>query len=102
VPWILTLFAISTLVVSQDEYRERRAKLRASLPGSAILLMGAPDNSGDPRNPLLQEPNFFYLTGWSEPGAVLLILPESEQPNESLFLPRAIPELISSRALRQS
>jgi Xaa-Pro aminopeptidase len=87
VPWITTLFAISTLLVSQDEYRERRAKLRASLPGSAILLMGAPDNSSDPRNPLLQEPNFFYLTGWLEPGAALLILPESEQPNEVLFLP---------------
>jgi len=75
------------MAVSQDEYRERRAKLRESLPEAAIVLMSASDSSGDPRSPLLQEPNFFYLTGWSEPGAVLLILPESSQPNEILFLP---------------
>ncbi len=31
-----------------------------------------------------QEPNFYYLTGWSEPGAVLLLTPS----DEILFLPR--------------
>lgn len=61
--------------------------MRESLPDSAIVLIGASDSSSDPRSPMLQEPNFYYLTGWSEPGAVLLILPESDQPNEILFLP---------------
>lgn len=81
----LAVFAV--LAVSQDEYRERRARLRAALPESAVVLFAAPDTSGDPRSQLLQEPSFYYFTGWTEPNAVLVILPEAEQPNEILFLP---------------
>ncbi|MBS1830691.1 MAG: aminopeptidase P family protein [Acidobacteria bacterium] len=86
-PWVSLLLAIGSLVVSADEYRERRARLRAAIPDAAIVLEGAPDTSGDPRSPMLQEPNFYYLTGWKEPGAVLVILPASVEPNEILFLP---------------
>ncbi|MFN7937614.1 MAG: Xaa-Pro aminopeptidase [Bryobacteraceae bacterium] len=86
-PWVSLLLAIGSLVVSPDEYRDRRARLRAAIPDAAIVLEGAPDTSGDPRSPMLQEPNFFYLTGWKEPGAVLVILPGTVEPNEILFLP---------------
>ncbi|HUQ92177.1 MAG TPA: Xaa-Pro peptidase family protein [Bryobacteraceae bacterium] len=86
-PLLHALLLMAMLGISPDEYRERRARLRQALPDTAILLMGSADTSSDPRSPLLQEPNFYYLTGWLEPGAVLLILPEDAQPNEILFLP---------------
>jgi Xaa-Pro aminopeptidase len=82
-PWLSLLFAVGSLAVSPDEFRERRARLRAALPDAAIVLEGAPDTSNDPRSPMLQEANFLYLTGWKEPGAVLVILPT----DEILFLP---------------
>ncbi|MBL8176665.1 MAG: aminopeptidase P N-terminal domain-containing protein, partial [Bryobacterales bacterium] len=85
--WISLLLAVGPLVVSQDEHRSRRARLRAAFPDAAIVLEGAADTSHDPRSPMLQEPNFFYLTGWNEPGAVLVILPDATAPNEILFLP---------------
>jgi len=85
--WLSLLLATGSLVVSHDEFRDRRARLRASIPDAAIVLEGAADTSHDPRSPMLQEPNFYYLTGWMEPGAVLVILPATVEPNEILFLP---------------
>lgn len=86
-PSLPVLLLLAALSVSHSEYQQRRTRLRQALPNSAIILLGSPDTSSDPRSPMLQEPNFYYLTGWMEPNAVLLILPESEQPDEVLFLP---------------
>ncbi|MBV6433158.1 MAG: Xaa-Pro aminopeptidase [Bryobacteraceae bacterium] len=86
-PSLPVLLLLAALSVSHSEYQQRRTRLRQALPNSAIVLLGSPDTSSDPRSPMLQEPNFYYLTGWMEPNAVLLILPESEQPDEVLFLP---------------
>lgn len=84
---IPVLLAIAALSVPQEEYQQRRMKLRQALPHSAIVLSSSPDTSGDPHSAMLQEPNFYYLTGWKEPGAVLIILPSGSQPEEILFLP---------------
>ncbi|MCC6365491.1 MAG: aminopeptidase P family protein [Bryobacterales bacterium] len=86
-PSLPVLLLLAALSVSHSEYQQRRTRLRQALPNSAIVLLGSPDTSSDPRSPMLQEPNFYYLTGWAEPNAVLLILPESAEPNEILFLP---------------
>ncbi len=70
--------------VPLEEFRSRRAALRSALPDSVVVLFarsGAEESGG--RGPFRQEPNFFYLTGWQEPGAVLLLTPKGE----SLFLP---------------
>lgn len=75
--------AIAALAVSQDEFQDRRAKLRGALPDSAIVVIGSTDQDANPRRPYLQDANFLYLTGWEQPGAVLLILPTEE----ILFLP---------------
>ena len=64
-----------------EEFLARRGALRQSLDGT-ILLPGL----GEGRDALFgfaQEPNFYYLTGWAEPGASLLITPSQE----ILFLP---------------
>lgn len=43
---------------------------------------------------LFQEPNLYYLTGWREPGAILLLAPKTDDslPDEILFLPPRDPE----------
>ena len=77
------------------DYRARRQSLAAKTDGSAILLF-APSESEGPNDLYGYRPdnNFFYLTGWAEPGAAMLIVPpgpktDSPQPpyTEILFLP---------------
>ena len=65
-----------------DEFRARRAALRGELDGGVLLLKGRAE-AYDPVFRFQQDPNFYYLTGWSEPGAVLLLTPS----DEILFLP---------------
>jgi Xaa-Pro aminopeptidase len=65
-------------------YSARRAELRKALPASVAVLFGrAVTDLDDLRSGFFQEPNFNYLTGWMEPGAVLMLSPAGE----TLFLP---------------
>ena len=71
--------------IPQAEYRARRAELRKALPG-VVALYGRAEKR-DPDETLAafrQDPSFLYLTGWEEPGAVLLLWPPD---GEALFLP---------------
>jgi len=70
--------------IPAEEFRQRRQGLLAALPGALIVLEGASEaETGDLRTGFLQEPNFYYLTGWKEPGAFLLLSPTAEY----FFLP---------------
>lgn len=64
-----------------SEYHQRREKLRRDLKGTLVLF----GNKEDPElvGRFRQESNFYYLTGWTEPGARLLITHDDEM----LFLP---------------
>lgn len=64
-----------------DEYRARRANLRKTLPG--VLVLFGHTEARDQIYRATPEPNFYYLTGWAEPDARLLITPT----REVLFLP---------------
>lgn len=64
-----------------DEFKTRRANLRSSLDG-VLVLFGRVENRDEVFR-VEQEPNFYYLTGWSQPGARLLLTPT----RELLFLP---------------
>jgi Xaa-Pro aminopeptidase len=64
-----------------DEYRTRRANLRKSLDG--VLVLAARTEGRDEVFRSDQEPNFYYLTGWSQPAAKLLVT----STEEVLFLP---------------
>jgi Xaa-Pro aminopeptidase len=45
------------------------------------------------RTGFFQESNFYYLTGWQEPGAILLLTPpQDDKPYAVLFLPRRQPD----------
>jgi Xaa-Pro aminopeptidase len=67
--------------ISPREYQERRTELRKSLDG-VMVLFGAEDPD-DLHTSFFQESNFLYLSGWREPGAVMLLT----QQTEILFLP---------------
>src|SRR5260370_36749609 len=86
------------------QYLARRIELRKSLRDGVIVLFGRGEQDEDLRTGFFQESNFFYLTGWQEPGAILLLapLPDDAQapgyaarerlPREILFLPQRNPD----------
>ena len=67
--------------ISPQEYQQRRAELRKSLDG-VMVLFGA-EEPDDLHTSFFQESNFLYLSGWREPGAVMLFT----QQTEILFMP---------------
>jgi Xaa-Pro aminopeptidase len=78
------------------DYHVRREKLAAKTKGGAVLLFAAMEADGpNAVYGFRQDNNFYYLTGWRQPGAALLIVPASpEKPDsparpytEILFLP---------------
>lgn len=73
-------------------YRARRVALAQKLHGGVAVLFAAQEPVLD-FMPYRQDEDFYYLTGWSEPGAALLIAadePKASTPrtySEILFLP---------------
>jgi Xaa-Pro aminopeptidase len=92
---VLALVASGLSLAAEREprqvYRERRETLARKNSGGIILLFGyRAREAQDVRSPFRQESNFYYLTGWNEPGAGLLLLPKNgshETYREILFLP---------------
>ncbi|MGE5646447.1 MAG: aminopeptidase P N-terminal domain-containing protein [Acidobacteriota bacterium] len=62
--------------ISQDEYRARREAARKSLSDAVLVLFG-------PEGEAPVDPEFYYLTGWTEPGAILMLTAH----RDVLFLP---------------
>jgi Xaa-Pro aminopeptidase len=78
----LLMVALAAAKFPPEEYRARRANLRKSLDG--VLVLFARTEGRDEVYRTAPEPNLYYLTGWTEPGARLLMTPAEE----ILFLPR--------------
>src|SRR6476646_5055380 len=79
-----------------SDFRLRRQSLASKANGAAVLLFAS--NEAEGPNDLYgyrADDNFFYLSGWSEPGAALLIVGvanSSDHPyTEILFLPNHNP-----------
>jgi Xaa-Pro aminopeptidase len=78
------------------DYHARREALAAKTNGGAVLLFASMEESG-PNAVYGYRPdnNFFYLSGWSEPGAALLLVPAADAKGDApkrpyteiLFLP---------------
>jgi Xaa-Pro aminopeptidase len=78
------------------DYRARRQALAAKLDNGIVILFAGTESEGP--NAIYgfrQDDNFYYLSGWAEPGAALLIAPAMPAGNgrpahpytEVLFLP---------------
>ena len=94
---LILLFCRSAIALERQpasDYHTRREKLAAKLNGGVALLF-APPESGDEIYGYRPDNNFYYLTGWPEPGAAILIAGAQEAKDytparpytEILFLP---------------
>ena len=74
-----------------EVYHQRRRAVSEAHPDGLILLLGYGRQEAQAvRSPFRQENNFYYLTGWNEPGAALLLIPAQgggDAYRELLFLP---------------
>jgi Xaa-Pro aminopeptidase len=98
---LLLFFLCSQLTWALDrqpnsDFHARRRSVASKANGGAILLFAS--NEAEGPNDLYgyrPDDNFFYLSGWSEPGAALLILggsgAEDHAYTEILFLPNHNP-----------
>jgi Xaa-Pro aminopeptidase len=75
------------------EYQGRRAKLRSEIDGPVVLFGYTSRNDAGEVAVFFQDENFYYLTGYSEPDAALVLIPDasggksSTGPTEILYLP---------------
>ena len=75
--------------VPVEELAERRVRILDRMGSGIMILFGAEPKvfSNDVNYPYRQESNLFYLTGISQPGATLVLLPGNPDQKEILFLP---------------
>ena len=98
---LLLFFLVCQLTFALDrqpnaDFRARRQKLVGKANGGVVLLFAS--NEAEGPNDLYgyrPDDNFFYLSGWTEPGAAILIAPGPTSADHSyteiLFLPNHNP-----------
>jgi Xaa-Pro aminopeptidase len=77
-----------------EEYRARRTEVAQKLRNGVLVLFGGTEKGEENiRTGFFQEPNFYYFTGWREPGAMLLVTPAQDgKTHDILFLPLRQPD----------
>jgi Xaa-Pro aminopeptidase len=94
----LALLFVAVLVQARfpqpaAEYQGRRAKLRAEADGPVVLFGYTSRNDAGEVAVFFQDEDFYYLTGYSQPDAALVLIPDSPAaktssgPTEILYLP---------------
>ena len=73
---LLTLSAHALDSVPKPEYRARRLALAEKLKSGAAIFFAAEEPVLD-FMPYRQDEDFYYLTGWNEPGAALIVVASS-------------------------
>ena len=75
----LVLFALPLGALERQpdaDYHVRRSALGASLKGGIAVLFAADEPAAEYQS-YRQDEDFYYLTGWNEPGAALMVIGES-------------------------
>ncbi|MCP9839327.1 aminopeptidase P N-terminal domain-containing protein [Synechococcus sp. J7-Johnson] len=79
------------MVIPQTEFHQRRVRFLEALGGAAAVIPAAAlvRHHADVEYPFRQQSDFWYLTGFDEPGAVALFLPhQSDNPFVLFVEPR--------------
>jgi Xaa-Pro aminopeptidase len=76
---------------SSADYHNRRVRLSGAL-NQGIAVVFAADEPLTDFTPYRQDPDFYYLTGWNEPGAALLV--EAPAIGEDLHTVRSYREIL--------
>jgi Xaa-Pro aminopeptidase len=81
---LFSCVAISSALERQptSDYRARRVALGNELHGGVAILFAAEEPVLD-FDPYRQDSDFYYLTGWTEPGAALLIVGPANEPDRA-------------------
>ena len=90
--------------ISKSEYAHRRKRLMAEMaPESVAIIPAAREvtRSRDTEYPFRQNSDFFYLTGFEEPDAVLVLVPGRRQGQVIMFCRDRDPELELWNGYRQ-
>ncbi|NND44682.1 MAG: M24 family metallopeptidase [Xanthomonadales bacterium] len=75
-------------MIKQSEYARRRVQLtRMTGEGSVVIVRAAPERlrNNDVHYPYRQDSDFMYLTGFREPGAMLVLMPDGKRCKSILF-----------------
>src|SRR6266566_5678034 len=80
---VISLAASALERQAPADYHARREKLAAKLDGGVALVFAPPEAEG-PNDLYGYRPddNFYYLTGWPEPGAALLVASAREAKDD--------------------
>jgi Xaa-Pro aminopeptidase len=73
--------------LTKEFHKERREKLREKLPANSVAVFFANavrNRSNDVDYTYHQDPDFFYLTGYKEPNAVLFVFKESQNSSNGV------------------
>ena len=74
--------------LSKDFHKDRREVLRSKMPlNSVTVLFANPirNRANDVDYVFHQDPNFYYLTGYREPNAVLILFSENQMDENGSF-----------------
>jgi Xaa-Pro aminopeptidase len=67
-------------------FADRRARLLEKLSDGVIVLFAYTELEGSSlRTAFRQESNFYYLTGWNQPSAILLLIPPLKERNSPVY-----------------
>ena len=81
--------------ISTSEYAQRRQQLMQRMTPNSIAILSAAavsTRNSSVEYPYRQDSDFFYLSGFSEPEAVLVLIPQREQGEFVLFCRERNPE----------
>ena len=74
--------------LSADFHKNRRVELRQKLPSNSVaVFFSSPirNRANDTDYVYHPDPNFFYLTGWNEPHAVLLVYNVPQEDEDGMY-----------------
>ena len=75
-------------MITSKEFKNRRTRLMSKMPHNSIaILTAAPEKSRnrDVLYPYRQDSDFFYLTGFQEPDAMVILIPGKKNNQYLMF-----------------
>ena len=84
-------FPSSPVRKSQQEFAARRAALVGAMPDGVLVALGAHEPAQDYLS-FVQSPSFYYLTGFKEPDAALIVVKQGGQVvSSTMFVQPRLP-----------
>ena len=77
-----------SLSASKEEYKARRQLYLDRVHDGVTVVFNAPETEDE----FVVRKDFYYLTGFSEPGAILVLSPNEKEQKETLFIPEKNPD----------